>query len=398
MKVVGNNFFQKAANSSLILNYLRTHEPCSRHQMASELGLQPSTVTYITGRMLNAGLIEECREKELSPKKGSGRKPVGIRINPSFGYVIGLDLQIDYYCAVVCDASGKVVKSFRKDHKTGSRGFRKLLTSAMNEVCRKINPDIPILGAGLAIPGIVNRETSFVKECWTHELKNEDLSSFLDETFSFPVMVENDANCCAQNILWNQSEKGGQSFIYLLSRFHNRTLLPEENVPSIGIGLGMALDGKLYTGISHEAGEYQSILFSKERQLKWQLSLSDDEMDRALYDPEIRKDIIRELMGNMILILQVLNPQALFIGGDLSESGSIVQSVLEENYSGRWKKMQSKGCRLEMVEEGKFDPALGAAACLFNKLYAIPQVGNHGKSNKKWKTVLENILKEKENI
>ncbi len=395
MKVVGNSFFQKAANSSLILNYLRTHSPCSRQQMAASLGLQPSTVSYITGRMLNAGLVEEYEEKQLSRKKGSGRRPVGIRINPSFGYVIGLDLQVDYYCAVVCDVSGQVLQRTRKDYQKGNGGFQKLLTTAMDEVCKKLNPNIPVLGTGLAIPGIVNRETGFVKECWTHKLENVDLSSFLEESFGFPVMIENDANCCAQNILWNHARQEDESFIYLLSRFHNRTLLPEENVPSIGIGLGMALNGRLYTGISHEAGEYQSILFSRERQLKWQLSLSDEEMDRALYDPVIRKDIIRELMGNMILILQVLNPRALYIGGDLSTSGALVQSVLEENYSGRWKALQNKGCRLEMVEQGDFDPARGAAACFFTALYAIPQVGSTGNKNKKWKTILENILEEK---
>lgn len=398
MKVVGNSFFQKAANSSLILNYLRTHSTCSRQQMAASLGLQPSTVSYITGRMLHAGLIEEYEEKELSRKKGSGRRPVGIRLNPSFGYVIGLDLQVDYYCAVVCDVSGRVLNSFRKDYQGNIQGFHTLLTCALEEVCKNLNPGIPVLGAGLAIPGIVNRETGFVKECWTHELKDVDLSPFLEETFPFPVMVENDANCCAQNILWNHGKGEDESFIYLLSRFHNRSLLPEEDVPSIGIGLGLALNGRLYTGISQEAGEYQSILFSRERQLKWQLSLSDEEMDRALYDPEIRRDIIRELMGNMILILQILNPRALFIGGDLSESGEIVHKVLEEDYNRRWKTLQKKGCRLEMVEQGSFDPAMGAAACLFSALYAIPQVGSPGNENKKWKTVLGNIMEEREQI
>ncbi|MDA3957962.1 ROK family transcriptional regulator [Oceanispirochaeta sp.] len=392
MKIVGNSLFQKAANSALILNYLRIHRSCSRHQMAEELGLQPSTVSYIVNRLIKAGLVEEFVDAVVQ-KIGLGRRPISIRIISNFGYVIGLDLQVDYYCAVICDVSGHILSSQRIEYNFGKHDFQALLIQTVIDVRKQLNPEIPILGMGLAIPGIVNRYNSYVKDCWTHNLKDIDLSSFLDTSFSFPVVMENDANCCAQNILWNNPESKDDSFIYLLSRFHKRKMLPE-NLPSIGIGIGMVLNGQLYTGVSHEAGEYQSILFSKERQLKWQLSLSGEEMDRALYDPEIQREIIRELMGNMTFLLQILNPRALFIGGDLSDNGDMVQEILLHDYKEKWMSLESKGCQLKVVEEGTYDPARGAAACMLSELYAIPQVGTSHKNKQKWNTLLSNVIEE----
>ena len=390
MKIVGNSLFQKAANSALILNYLRTHTSCSRQQMAEKLGLQPSTVSYIVNRLIKAKLVEEI--KAPVPKtKGSGRRPIQVQLIPEFGYVIGLDLQVDYYCTVVSDVSGRVLKSSKKEYINGKHDFKSLLIQSVEDVRKTLDPHIPVLGMGLAIPGVVNRQTSFVKDSWTHNLKNSSLLEFLDETFPFPVVIENDANCCAQNILWNHPDNESDSFIYLLSRFHQRNMVPE-NLPSIGVGLGLVLNGELYNGVSDEAGEYQSILYTKERQLKWQLSLSEEEMDRALVDSDVQKDILEELMGNMTLILKILNPRALYIGGDLASNSEEIWNILRTEFSENLYALEKKNCTMKVVNEGVYDPAKGAAACMLSELYAIPQVGNGQQDKKKWNTLLSNVV------
>lgn len=393
MKIVGNSLFQKAANSALILNYLRLNESSSRQRMAEELGLQPSSVSYIVNRLIRAGIAEEVREDDPRKKSGSGRKPIALRLSARFGYIIGLDLQVDYYSAVITDVSGRIIRSRRKEFVPGISDFETLLLSSVEELKQELDPQIPILGMGLALPGIVDRDNSLVKDSWTHKLKNASLAPFLDKHFTFPVVLENDANCCAQDILWNQPESRDDSFVYLLSRFHKRNMVPED-LPSVGVGLGLVLNGSLYEGISHEAGEYQSILFSRERRMKWQLALSEEEMDRALYDEDVQREIIKELLGNMIFLLQILNPRGLYIGGDLSRNGSMVREILEWEYPEKWARLQAKGCRLKMVEDGGFDPARGAAACMLSDLYAIPQIGGEHVDRRHWNNLLSNIVEE----
>ena len=373
MRAVGNNQFQKAANMLLVLNYLRENKSCSRQRIAEELGLQPSSVSYIVGRLIKEGLVEEYSDRNRETKS-LGRRPIMIRILGDYGYVIGLDLQVDYYCAAVYDISGTPVLVKKVEYPSDGGDFFQLFTHTVEEIRGELNGHIPVLGLGLAIPGIVDSGESHVVSSWTHSLEDISLKGFLEENFPFPVVVDNDANCCAQNILWNNPKRTQDSFIYLLPRFHRRENLPE-NLPSVGIGMGLVIDGKLFSGYTNQAGEYQSILFSRERRMKWQLSLSEEDMDRAIYDKDVQREIIKELMENMFLILQVLNPRSLIIGGDFSGSGALITHVVCEDFPEKWDLLKKKKLSLEIRDEGVFDSAKGAAACILEKIYAIPQVG-----------------------
>ncbi len=373
MRAVGNNQFQKAANMLLVLNYLRENKSCSRQKIAEELGLQPSSVSYIVGRLIKEGLVEEYSDRNRETKS-LGRRPIMIRILGDYGYVIGLDLQVDYYCVAVYDIAGTPVLMKKVESPLDEGDFFKRFTHAVEEIRRELKSDIPILGLGLAIPGIVDSGESHVVSSWTHKLADVSLKGFLGDSFPFPVVIDNDANCCALNILWNNPKRDPDSFIYLLPRFHRRELLPD-NLPSVGIGMGLVINGKLFSGYTHEAGEYQSILFSRERRMKWQLSLPEEDMDRASYDKDIQREIITELMENMFLILQVLNPRSLIIGGDFSGTGDLIIRVVSEVFPEKWGLLKKKKLSLEVRDEGVFDSAKGAAACILEKIYAIPQVG-----------------------
>ncbi len=103
-----------------------------------------------------------------------------------------------------------------------------------------------IQSIGLGVPGIIVPGTGIVRNPpnlpgWT----NVDLSAYLREhsqnAATLPVYVENDANCGALAELWAGAGKGRRNFVYV-------TL-------GTGIGGGLVLDGRLYTGDHGEAGE-----------------------------------------------------------------------------------------------------------------------------------------------
>ncbi len=145
--------------------------------------------------------------------------------------------------------------------------------------------------------------------------------------------------------------------------------------------MGLVFDGSLYRGFSSEAGEYQSILFANSNPPTWQVSLSAEEMDRAATDVAVQQKMVRELLGNMMLLLQVLNPRALYIGGDLAMHKDLIFQELEHYYTRQWQSLRAKGCSLEVVEDGRFDPAWGAAAAMLEELYSIPQIGEKSRGN-----------------
>ncbi|ADK80527.1 ROK family transcriptional regulator [Sediminispirochaeta smaragdinae] len=388
MKIVGNSKYQKAANGSLILNYLRKQGGTSRSRIAEELGLQPSTVTYIMNRLLQAGLV---RESSGIGGNGSGRKAIRIELNNDYGTVIGLDLQADYYNAVVTDIGGRVVGSFHREYDGEAKTFERRFASVLKEVRESVRGEGPVLGAGVAIPGVVDPSGPIIEECWTHNLQHHNLGPFLEENFSFPIVVENDANCCAWKNLWYEGSGDHDSFIYLLPRFHRSELLPE-NYPSVGIGMGLVYNGEIYQGFTHRAGEYRSLFFRQEEKVPGQLSLSLAEMRLVASDRTVRRKLVVELLGTLILIMHITNPRALFIGGDLAGEQDLVAGVLEGEFAPQWRRLSANGVRIEVLDDAAYDAATGAAAAMLNTLYAIPQVGNGEQNVRIWNSLLTNLI------
>ena len=392
MKIVGNSIFQRTANTSLILNFLKTRKSASRGEIAEKLGLRPSTITYITGRLINGGIVRTVDAESAGKAGRSGRKPVQLEIVPDFGQVIGMDLQADYYHAVVTDIRGEAVIERRRELPVDVQSIEERLKSAVEDLSKIMDFNIPLLGMGIAIPGIVNSHSRIVKDCWTHKLIDYDLGDFLDEAFPFPVIIENDANCCARHIQWSQEglEKG--SFIYLLTKFHEKKYLPE-SVPPIGIGLGLILGGRLYSGAQHEAGEYQSVFYRNEEEVHWQLSMDNERIERAANDAAIQREIISELLGNVLFLVKILNPDALYIGGEAGSCGDLIDESLKEEYAGVWKDLGRRGCRIDVLEESGSHPAMGAAACMLDSIYTIPQVGGGAPTKRIWDGLLANHFK-----
>ncbi len=375
MPHVGNSQFQKMANSALILDYLRKYRQVSRQEIAKSVGLRPSSVTYIINRLMQQGMVREVVDPVVATS-GSGRPPVLLELIASAGAVVGLDLQADYYCVVIADIRGDEVISYRNSYDEGVTDFEGKLRSTIEEIIPRVSA--PILGLGLSIPGTVDRSKNIIKSTWTHELFHVDLSELFSE-FPFPITLQNDANCCAQQVLWRDVTSTRDSFIYLLTRFHNPKLLSPGR-PSVGIGMGLVFDGSLYQGFSSEAGEYQSILFANATPPTWQVSLSAEEMDRIAMDVGVQQKIIRELLGNLMLLLNVLNPRALYIGGDLAVHRDLIFQELRQYYKKQWDALEAKGCSLEIVRDGRFDPAWGAASTMLEDLYSIPQIGEKNRS------------------
>ncbi len=219
-KVVGNSQYQKLANALLILQLLRKG-PNTRASIARELGLQPSTVTYNINRLLEAGLVRQANTQELfqhgkEAPISLGRRAIALELNRDFGRVIGLELLADFGWASILDPSGSVLYSQQVDYpdrdgRTAQERFEHLVKTVVNQMVEKCG-DSKVLGVGIALPGIVESNGQAIRDCWTHALKGTDLSEFFKRTFSFPVILENDANCCVQRYLFEGAAERQDNF------------------------------------------------------------------------------------------------------------------------------------------------------------------------------------------
>ncbi len=390
MKIVGNSKFQKAANGSLILNFLRKEGGASRSMISEKLGLQPSTVTYIMNRLLQAGLVCEAEPENNTENVKRGVK---LEINSSYGAVIGLDLQADYYNAVISDITGRILETIHREYLSATSNFETRFSEVMAEVEKEVPNTIPVLGAGVAIPGVVDPEGPVIEECWTHNLRQKHLAAYLESEFSFPISVENDANCCAWGSLWYDSEEENDSFIYLLPRFHRRDLVPKD-YPTIGIGLGLVYNGHIYNGFKHRAGEFRSFLFEQSGSVPGQISLTQEEMERIRQDKMVRRKLVVELFRTLILFMHITNPRAIYIGGDLSGDGELIEQVLLDELQEQWGQLHNGGVGLVVLSDADYDAAKGASAAMLNTLYSIPRIGERDQNVRVWNSLLTNLIEQ----
>ena len=104
-----NNDYQRNANLSKVFETVWKNPNFSRIDIARKLGLYRSTVSNIIGTLVDSALISEG-ERGNTTEKG-GRKPVFLSVNPDFGCVIGIELQLDTYHVSVLSFAGETLLS-----------------------------------------------------------------------------------------------------------------------------------------------------------------------------------------------------------------------------------------------------------------------------------------------
>jgi glucokinase len=128
-------------------------------------------------------------------------------------------------------------------------GMLALLKDEVTAMLRDAGRDIAELAAiGAAVPGTVNREGHLISA------GNLGWSDFpfrkrLSELFGAPAFVEHDANAAALGERWRGHAREMDNFVFLAL--------------GTGIGAGLFLDGRLYRGAHHAAGELGDLIVGR---------------------------------------------------------------------------------------------------------------------------------------
>jgi len=148
--------------------------------------------------------------------------------------------------AALVDESGRVIE--RAESTVASENIVPQLATIVGDLRPALGQ---VAAIGVAIPGLVNRQTDRVVD--SRDLPStmvEDLHGALMRATGFRVEIENDANAAAYGEFKVGAGRGSRNMFYM----------------SIGQGIGGAiiLDGKLWTGASGFAGEVGHITIDAE--------------------------------------------------------------------------------------------------------------------------------------
>jgi hypothetical protein len=107
-----NNFYwsdshqnTKNFNKHAIIDLIRfTPNGISRIELARELGLTRAAITSSVNDLLEVELV-----REIEGKYPNGRKPIVLEINPSRGYVMGVDIGATHITTLLANYSAQVI-------------------------------------------------------------------------------------------------------------------------------------------------------------------------------------------------------------------------------------------------------------------------------------------------
>jgi len=236
--VTGNQQLVKQINKTLVLEKVMNEAPISRACIAKELGLNKGTVSSLVSELIDEHLVFETGPGESS----GGRRPVMLTFNKDAGYAIGVDLGVNYILSILTDLKGNVVREiYQHITNTEYEHVFSIIKKSINDLIESA-PDSPygIIGIGIGVPGIVNNQGEILIAPNLH-WENVQLKEQIEKTFNLPVVIENEANAGAYGEKLFGAGKDFNNMIYVSA--------------GIGIGVGIIIDGELYTGNNGYSGE-----------------------------------------------------------------------------------------------------------------------------------------------
>lgn len=230
---------KKTTVRNKLLTIFYNEGPKSIPYLSEQLRLSIPTVTRFLLELANAGYILEQGEGSSS----GGRRPSMFGLNPEAKYIVSIDIGRFFVRIALVNLRNKFVLpvSTISEGLASQTDLLKLIKAETEDLVRRAGiPVEKILGAGIALPGLIDSKTGVSYSYFTAEGKS--LPKLFQELFPFPVFVEHDTKAMGLAELSFGLAKGKQNVLCL--------------VVGTGIGLSMILGGKLYKGNSGFAGEF----------------------------------------------------------------------------------------------------------------------------------------------
>ena len=222
-------------NNNLILESISNYGPISRADLSKKLNLTKATISAIVQDLIDHSLVIEVGSKDTHV----GRKPILLCFNQKCAYAISIDLNAHYIAVYLSDLKGEKVYYSRYKNNLDSTNLLEKLKAILKHTLTLVpNSKFGVVGIAIGIHGITfNNEVIFTPY---YNLTGLDIASTLSKTFNIPVYLENEANL---------SVIGEKTFLNNYSNIVNISI-------HTGVGLGLIIDNKLYSGYNGFAGEF----------------------------------------------------------------------------------------------------------------------------------------------
>jgi N-acetylglucosamine repressor len=380
-----------------ILRILYFHGPLSNSEISGFINLSIPKITSLLLKLIEDGLVRELGRGDSS----GGRRPNIYGLAEDGFYVAGITININRTIISVYNSNNreiagpyscpvKMIPDF---------GIFPQVNQKLEELLQKsgISKD-KILVVGIELPGLINQKQGINK---TYFPDISDLSEKLRQVFGLPVVFNHNSKLRA----FAEQHFG-------LARNRKNVLMIQVDW---GLGLGIIINGKLYSGKSGYAGEFghlpivdNGILCSCGKQGCLETMVSATAITRIARQGirEGRSSLIRELVHGdeekvdistvidaanrgdqfaisifseagywlgkgIVYLIQIFNPELIVLGGRVAEASQFIMAPIQQAINTFSNRDISNDTEIKFSALGQRAGTLGAAAYALEKIASL---------------------------
>ena len=228
-------------NLSAIMNYIRINAPISRSTLARKTGLNKATITSLVAELILRNLIKEVGLKN----NALGRPSMDLTLNPDAGYIIGVEIGVDFINVIGTDFSPKEISHVNVPttlEMSTDDVLKEMMTcidQAVNECKHKVGGSF--LGLAIGVPGLVDYEEGTLLFAPNLKWRDVKLKKYLSSVYPVPIIIDNEANLATFGEYYFGSAYQYPDVLYLSA--------------GIGLGGGLLHNSELMRGVNGMAGE-----------------------------------------------------------------------------------------------------------------------------------------------
>ena len=387
---------KKISHKKQIIRYLYFRGPMSNSELSKVIKLSTPKINSLLIEIIKDGLVNELGRGDSS----GGRRPNIYGLAESGFYVVGITININRTIISIFNSNNKEIAEPRyfpiKMH--SDFGIFHQVNEKLDEVLKIYNiKREKILVTGLELPGLHNQKTGINM---TYFPNIENFSDELTKIFRMPVYFSHDSKLRA----FTEQHFG-------LARNKKNVLMLQADW---GLGLGIIINKKLYSGKSGYSGEFghlpivdNGILCSCGKQgcletivsataiariaqqgIKQGTSsliseLVDDQLEKIditivieaanrgdQFAISIFSDVGYWLGKGIVYLIQIFNPELIVLGGRVAEAKQFITAPIQQAINTFSNRDISNDTEIKFSELGQLAGPIGAAAYAIEKMAA----------------------------
>lgn len=380
-------FMPDSTSAGALLELIRTGRASTRSDLQRLTGLSRTAVVSRVGALLDAGLLQ-LGEGLAST---GGRPPGALVFNQDAGVVLAVAVGRSRSQLAVFDLEGRELVGDTRDHVIGL-GAEELMPQIVERL-QKLLADVsePVVAIGMSLPGVVDAVRcvpvdSPVMGGWD----GVELAPYFRGLTDAPLLLANDADALACSELFGPAGLTMEDVLVVKA--------------STGLGMGIIVGGKLLTGHHGAAGEIGHTRLEAALDLPCRCGATGcleavaggwalvnrlvesgveaghirDLVAAALAGDAVARALLRESgrhLGEVLAVaINILNPQAVVIGGDMGAAFDLYTAGVRESVYARSTARATRDLQFLPAAHGDSAGLVGCAAIAIEHVLSPDQV------------------------